>query len=304
VVGSVGASVSSQRGQAPAGVVSALQDAAQKTGVGFSYLLKKAGQESGYQATAKASSSSATGLFQFTEQTWLSMVQKHGAKYGLAAAADKISETDSGRLKVASSADRQAILDLRNDPRLSALMAGEYTRENQASLQKTVGGKIGDTELYLAHFLGAGGASKLLQAQRCNGAACAADLLPEAASANRSVFYDPQGNARSVQDVYKRFAGIFGGGSSGTVAATPTVSPVSAASAWGTMDFTSPSAAAGGGTVSSVVSSAQDWMGGQPQSLFATMMLAQMTLPNETDADTPKNRQNQQNAGQVLKAYY
>ena len=114
--------------RAGAKITSAIQDASAKTGVGFSYLLQQANVESSFNANAKAKTSSATGLYQFIESTWLSMVKEHGDKYGLGDYADKIS--NNGR--VASRADRNQILALRKDPEIASAMAAEYEAENKS----------------------------------------------------------------------------------------------------------------------------------------------------------------------------
>lgn len=195
----------------PAEVVSAVQNASAKTGVNFAYLMEKAAVESGYDSTAKAPTSSATGLYQFTEQTWLRMVNDHGAENGLGKYADAIDVNGNGKAVVADPKMQREILDLRNDPRASALMAAEFARDNRDDLQASVGGKIGSTELYLAHFLGSGGAAKFLGALRQNPNTPAATVMPEAAAANKGVFYDETGRAKSLKEVYDRFAAKFDG---------------------------------------------------------------------------------------------
>ena len=134
------------------------------------------------------------------------MVKEHGEKYGLDHQANKITICADGCARVADCKAKRDILELRKDPELNALMAAELTKDNKDSLQSSVGGKIGNTELYLAHFLGAVGAAKLIQAQRDNPFASAAALVPAAAQANRNVFYDRSGQALSVQQVYSRVA--------------------------------------------------------------------------------------------------
>jgi hypothetical protein len=212
----------SDSGVSSSGIIQAIKNAAAKTGVDFSYLLKKATQESGLDSTAKASTSSATGLFQFTSQTWLQMVKQNGAQYGLGAYALQITTDSSGHASVADPAARQAILALRNDPQISAEMAGELDKQNAVSLQQNVGGKIGDTELYLAHFLGAGGASDFISQMRSTPNASAASVLPEAAAANASVFYDKSGAPRSLQQIYQHFAQKFDSGATAQVASVTT----------------------------------------------------------------------------------
>jgi hypothetical protein len=86
---------------------------------------------------------------------------------------------------------RTQLLALRNDPRLSALMAGELANDNRAALQTVLGRDPDNAELYLAHFLGADGATRFLTGLGVNPDASAAALLPKAAAANRPIFYDP-----------------------------------------------------------------------------------------------------------------
>lgn len=192
--------------QVPDRVLSAVREASAATGMDFSYMMAKAARESGFDADIRASTSSATGLYQFIDQTWLGMVKAHGAEHGLGRYADRIVERTGGGYTVHDSALRQEILDLRTDPRLNALMAGEYANDNQAHLERSVGGDIGPTELYLAHFLGAGGASDFLNEMRRNPGRAAADLFPAAAEANRAVFYDrASGRPRTLEEVYANF---------------------------------------------------------------------------------------------------
>jgi hypothetical protein len=186
-------------------VASSIQQASAKTGVDFSYLLQQAKVESNFKPDAKASTSSATGLYQFIESTWLSMVNEHGDKYGLGAYADKISDNN----RVANAADRKEILNLRKDPKIASMMAAEYAKENQDHLKKTVGGDIGSTELYLAHFMGPSGASKFLDAYRENPNGRAASAFPTEARANKNVFFEKDGSARSLKEVYAFFDSKF-----------------------------------------------------------------------------------------------
>jgi muramidase (phage lysozyme) len=105
-------------------VVAALKSAAQATGSDFHYLLGTAMRESSLKANAQSATSTAAGLFQFVDQTWLGLVKSHGAKYGLGSLASTISQDDGGHFHTANESDRQAILALKKDPQMSALMAG------------------------------------------------------------------------------------------------------------------------------------------------------------------------------------
>lgn len=187
-------------------VLSSLKMASNATGVDFSYLLAQASMESSLKPKAEATTSSATGLFQFIDQTWLQTFREHGAKYGQAALATQIEVNDRGRAMVRDPALRQQILDLRKDPTLSSALGAELARDNGDVIQMKLGREAGPTELYLAHFLGAGGATSFLTALGANRSETAANLFPEAAAANRSIFYDASGQARSLGEVYDRFA--------------------------------------------------------------------------------------------------
>lgn len=182
-------------------VVSAIRQGAERTGAGFDYLLKTAQRESSLEPTAKASTSSATGLFQFIEQTWLAMVKQEGPKQGLSQYADAITES-GGRLSVSDPAAREKILQLRNDPQVAAVMAGALTQKNRDQLAGSLGRQPQAGELYMAHVLGARGASDLIRTAASDPSRVAARDFPEAAAANRGIFYDKAGRARSVQEVY------------------------------------------------------------------------------------------------------
>ena len=216
-------------------VVQDIKTASAKTHVDFGYLMAQAAQESGFDPQAKASSSSATGLYQFIDSTWLSMVRKHGADHGIGHLADQIETSSSGAPVVHDPAVKQQILNLRTDPKISSVIAAEFAKDNSNALESALGRKASGTDLYLAHFLGAGGASNFLSAMKANASTKAADILPDAAAANPSVFYDKaSGAAKSVTDIYDRFAARIGkaaqsfGSTGEAVATTSTDSDTSA----------------------------------------------------------------------------
>jgi len=186
------------------GVTSNIRSASQQTGVSFDYLMAQANKESAMTSDAKSHKSSAAGLFQFTQTTWLALIKRHGAQHGLGAFADMIEKTPKGDYVVSDPEQRQHILALRKDPALSSLIAGEYAKDNRHLLEKSLGRKVGSTELYLAHFLGPAGAVKLLRAKDENPEQPAADLVPTAAAKNQRMFYDTDHSAQSVASLYDR----------------------------------------------------------------------------------------------------
>jgi hypothetical protein len=182
-------------------VLTALKGAADRTGTDFGYLLNTAIRESSLNPVAKAATSSATGLFQFIEQTWLGTMQRHGAEHGLAGYADQIRMGKDGRFTVADRSTRQEILALRNDPSVAALMAGELTNDMRGQMEAALGRGVSAGELYVAHFLGPQAAVKMVKAADETPSVTAASLFPEAASANRSIFYGKTGEPRAVSTV-------------------------------------------------------------------------------------------------------
>ena len=183
--------------------MNAIRDGSSRTGADFDYLLKTAQRESSLDPTAKAKSSSASGLFQFIEQTWLGMVKGKGGEHGLGQYAQAIS-ANNGRYDVADPSVKAEILQLRNDPATAAVMAGEFTRRNSQTLAGSLGRQPTDGELYAAHFMGAGGAADLIREASARPDASAAAMFPDQAAANRAIFYDKaSGKPRSVSEVYQ-----------------------------------------------------------------------------------------------------
>ncbi len=185
-----------------AAVIGAIRNAARQTGADFQYLLATAQVESGLNPTAAVSSSSAKGLFQFIDQTWLTTLKESGAALGYGRYADAIVQTPSGHYVVPDPAMRQQIMALRDDPAANAAMAGAFTQQNAAVLRQQIGRDPSEGDLYVAHFLGAGGASQLINLANQSPGATAASAFPNAAKANPSIFYDRQGRARSASEVY------------------------------------------------------------------------------------------------------
>jgi hypothetical protein len=190
-------------------ITGAIRQAAQSTGISFEYLLTTAQIESNLNPSAQASTSSAKGLYQFIDQTWLGTMKQDGAALGLGRYADAIERTSSGHYEVSDPAMRAAILRLRNDPQASAMLAGALTRNNAALVSANIGRQPTNGELYIAHFLGADGAGKLIKGASAQPQASAAAMFPNAAAANHSIFYDSSGRARSVGEVYAKLTRLF-----------------------------------------------------------------------------------------------
>lgn len=183
-------------------IAGTIKNAASATGASFEYLISAAKIESNLNPSAQASTSSARGLYQFIEQTWLGTVKEAGNAFGYGKYADAITKSDSGRYSVADSGTRDEILKLRDDPAANAAMAGVLTQSNSFKLTGMIGRRPTDSELYMAHFMGVSGASKLISKAEDSPGLSGPAMFPSAAAANRSIFYNRDGTARSVSQVY------------------------------------------------------------------------------------------------------
>lgn len=184
---------------APPAIAAIIADTSNRYGVPSSYLTSLASRESGFNPSARAGTSSATGLFQFTDDTWLNTLRQHGPAIGMPDAAARIQSNPS------------AVLAMRNDPALNARAAAMLTADNARALRGVLGREPTDGELYAGHFLGEGRARQLMTADPN---APAAVLFPDAARANRSVFYEGTGRntrPRTVAEVRANFDASFDG---------------------------------------------------------------------------------------------
>lgn len=199
----------------PPGLAHVLNTAGERNGVDFDYLLQTAIRESSLNPSAKAQTSSATGLFQFIESTWLEVMKSDGPRLGYQQYADAITVDGDGDYVVADKSLRQEILKLREEPQVAADLAAAFTRNNGDYLHQRFGRMPSAGELYIAHFLGARGAEKMFVAGLSDPDQIASKLFPKQAKANPSIFYDKDG-ARTIREVYKSLVAKHGG-------VTPTV---------------------------------------------------------------------------------
>jgi hypothetical protein len=186
----------------PQGLAYAIDSAGTKSDVDFDYLLQTAIRESSLNPTAKASTSSATGLFQFIDSTWLGVLKQEGPRLGYQAYADAITVDANGDYTVSDKALRKEILKLREDPQISADLAAAYTRSNGEYLTDKFGRMPSPGELYIAHFMGAKGAADFFNAGLQDPDQSAAKLFPRQAKANPTIFYEG-GRSRTIREVYE-----------------------------------------------------------------------------------------------------
>ncbi|MGV8832914.1 MAG: transglycosylase SLT domain-containing protein [Devosia sp.] len=221
---------------APQSLAQVLTAAGDRNGVDFDYLLQTAMRESSLNPQAKAQTSSATGLFQFVESTWLQVLKEDGPRLGYGAYAQNIERTGDGDYVIRDPEIKAKILKLRENPQMAADLAAAFTKSNGDYLQARFGRMPSAGELYIAHFLGAKGAERMFTAGLKDPDQIAAKLFPNQASANQSIFYS-NGHARTIREVYRVLVSKHGAGDTnanfaaqqmvgGTSPAQPVAAPV------------------------------------------------------------------------------
>jgi hypothetical protein len=194
----------------------AIRHASRIVGTEFGYMMELAQAESNFDETAEATTSSATGLFQFTDQSWLMMLSLAGAKYGLNDLTSQIAvskDKDGNNVyKIENPLIANYALSLRNDPRICALMGAEFAKTNKddlkAALPRT---DITRTDQYLAHFLGSGSAVSFITHMERSPNRSGSALFHAAARSNKTIFYTQggRGKPRSLKQIYAIFSRKF-----------------------------------------------------------------------------------------------
>lgn len=181
--------------KAPRWLVQTVVRAAEATNVDPAYLMALADKESSLRPHSEARTSSAEGLFQFLEGTWLEVLHRYGAKHGYVNEAKAI-ERVGGKPVVADDEERERILELRRHPYVSALMAGEMISTHRAILAGKVARDPSFSELYMAHLLGVRGANRFAALLSDKPEKHAHKAFPRASRANRALFFAAEGNGR------------------------------------------------------------------------------------------------------------
>ncbi len=187
-------------------IVEAIVRAAAAVDVDPVYMMALADKESSLRLESRAGTSSAEGLYQFINKTWLEVVRTFGPRHGLLAEAAAVESSDNG-LTVADDAMRERIMGLRHDPYIAAVMAAEMKKRDKELIEREIGREMTRSEYYLAHFFGARSAGKFLKILDEKPKAGAPKVFPAAARANRNLFFAKQGRKSrglTVSEVYTR----------------------------------------------------------------------------------------------------
>ena len=173
-------------------VVSALDGAIRSTGIDPTLLTALAWQESRFDPRARNRRSTARGLMQFTEATWLEAVRDHGPQHGLQYEAAVLStDPASGSITTRQPRTRSRILELRDNPRYAAALAAARINRARIALAQSLGRPVGPADLYLVHLLGPSGAQRFLAAlDRTPGKPAADYVAADSMALNREVFVE------------------------------------------------------------------------------------------------------------------
>ncbi len=192
----------------PTQAAAAIRLSALTTGADFGYMMKLAYAESTFDPEAGAPTSTAKGLYQFIEDTWVQTISRYGADHGMGVLARHFSvQPDMHGTMVGRSENpwmRIAALGLRDQPQLAGLMSAELQLHNEFLIECALGRELDDAELYMGHFMGHDAAYAFLRTYDSAPATNAAAAFPAAAKANEGVFYN-RGASRSMAGVVELF---------------------------------------------------------------------------------------------------
>jgi len=188
-------------------IVERVVKAAAETGSDPALLLSIADKESSFILKAKASTSSASGLFQFIDSTWMTAMKAFGGRQ-LQEQQEANAAPEPGAKPAVAATSRAEILKLRNDPYLSAVLAAKILKHEGAKISEEIGRALTAGETYLIHFLGPDDARRFMAKMDQDPQAPAAKLLPRPARANKSIFFASLGGrlkAKSLREVHDAF---------------------------------------------------------------------------------------------------
>lgn len=189
----------------------ALQRAERSTGLSAYVLRQIAKRESRLDPLARSPSSSARGLMQFTRDTWLEVIRDFGPQHGLARQAAALVTDRDGNIGARNWRELQAILMLRDNPHLSAILAAERLKKAQPALEEAIGRPAEPADLYLVHLLGPTGARRFLTAVRETPDKSSLVVVGQAAKPNPGVF-ERRGQVLPVKKIYEEVAEMFEAG--------------------------------------------------------------------------------------------
>lgn len=186
----------------PPAILHAIETAQRELKADPLVLLAIAWQESRLNPRARNRHSTARGLLQFTDVTWLTVVRDFGAKHGLNYYAGAIKTDQDGHLSVRTPRLRRAILALRDNPKLQVIMAAERLAQEKVALEASLGRSVSPADLYMLHLLGPSGAKDFLTQLAQNPATPSATVIGTVFEPNAGLFMH-DGRPLSLAEAYE-----------------------------------------------------------------------------------------------------
>lgn len=195
------------------GMINALYYASQETGTSFELLVIKAMLESDLGKHTIAANSSARGVFQYIDATWLALIKHHGEEIGYKPYADALEINQITRkyeVHGASPLSLTNILDLRDNPRIAALIKAYQILDEEQTLQSFKNGQdVHITDHYIVHMMGLSLARIFYKLQQSESAIIPANLtnqmFEKAIASNKYFFYGDDGNGLNATQIYSKF---------------------------------------------------------------------------------------------------
>jgi hypothetical protein len=187
-------------------IVESIVRASNAVGVDPVYMMALADKESSLRLESRAGTSSAEGIYQFINKTWLEVIRTFGPRHGLLTEAAAVEVGENG-FHIADEATRERVMGLRHDPYIAAVMAAEMKKRDKLFIERQIGREMTRSEYYLAHFFGAHSAGKFLKILDEKPKARAPKAFPAAARANKNLFFAKAGKKNrqlTVREVYTR----------------------------------------------------------------------------------------------------
>ncbi len=193
-------------------LVDTLYNVAKKTDTDFKLLVITAMIESDLGRVTISSKSTARGIYQYIEPTWLVLMKRYGGRIGYQHYSDSITfnaQTRTPEVK-GGMITRQKILDLRYDNKIAALIKAYQIKDEKRILETYKNGQnITVTDHYIAHMLGLSLARTFYKLKNTESDFILANLkdrnFKEAVSLNKSFFYTQTGDALNASQAYVQF---------------------------------------------------------------------------------------------------
>lgn len=182
-------------------VLGAIRTAARTSGAQAPTLMAIAYMESTFDGGASATLSSGKGLFQWTERSWMRAVKEFGAKHGLPSEARTAQIVDDGVVPVKRKTLNR-ILDLRDDVRLNASMAGEALERDRRRFEDISGRPAKPVDVFLLNMMGLAGATQFVDAVSKRPYASSATVCPTIVANNSNLFVK-DGRTLGAAEAYK-----------------------------------------------------------------------------------------------------